>query len=164
MTNQEKILNTIRVLKGEVSEISKRLKPSGTEYVTNEIRAKTKSNLDTLTAIDVINSRIEELIEEVTAPYWKDEDGDIGRLPGQTRESHLRSIEGAYEEDVYDGFAEHTEAMEQSRLRAIQDSAAGKPNRVRDAYLYSSKQKDDVKHTEEYYDTERNRTPINTFE
>ena len=37
------------------------LKPSGTEYITNEIRAKTKSNLDTLAAIDVINGRIAEL-------------------------------------------------------------------------------------------------------
>ena len=36
-----------------------------------------------------------------------------------------------------------------------------KPNRVRDAYLYSSKQKDDVEHTEEYYDKDRNR-PVET--
>ena len=62
-------------------------------------------------------------------------------------------------EDVYDGFAEHTEAMEQSRLREIQDRAAGrqKPNAVRDAYLYSSRVKDEVEHTDDYYDTERNR-------
>jgi hypothetical protein len=51
----------------------------------------------------------------------------------------------------------------QARLRGIQDSAAGKPNRVRDAYLYSNKQKtlpnnsDDYEHTKEYYDTERNK-------
>ena len=56
------------------------------------------------------------MIEEVTAPYWKDEDGDIGRLPGQTKASHLRSIEGALEsEAVYDGYEQHTEAMEQAR-------------------------------------------------
>ena len=37
-----------------------------------------------------------------------------------------------------------------------------KPNRVRDAYLYSSRQEeDDVKHTEEYYDKNRNRAPDN---
>jgi hypothetical protein len=49
-------------------------------------------------------------------------------------------------------------------LRSIQDSAAGKPNAVRDAYLHSSRVKDDVEfngpfgmeekkytHTKEYY-------------
>jgi len=148
---QENLMISIDVLRKEVEVLTSRLKPAGTGYLH--------------TAIDVLNSRIDELIEEVTAPYWKDEDGDIGRLPGQTRSSHLRSIEGALaEEDVYDGFAEHTEAMEQARLRKIQDTAAGKPNSVRDAYLYSSKQKDDYEHTKEYYDRERNRTPINTFE
>ena len=55
-------------------------------------------------------------------------------------------------------FKEHTEAMEQSRLRRIQDSAAGrKPNEVRDAYLWSANKEghwspdDDVEHTKEYY-------------
>ena len=49
--------------------------------------------------------------------------------------------------------------MELSRLREIQDKAAGrqKPNKVRDAYLHS--RKDDYEHTDEYYDTERNRSP-----
>ena len=32
-----------------------------------------------------------------------------------------------------------------------------RPNAVRDAYLYSSKQENDYEHTKEYYDTERNR-------
>ena len=81
MSKQEEIINTIRVLKGEQEILSSRLKPRGTGYL--------------YTALDVIQSRIDELIEEVTAPYWKDEDGDIGRLPGQTRSSHLRSIEEA---------------------------------------------------------------------
>jgi hypothetical protein len=36
------------------------------------------------------------------------------------------------------------------------------PNEVRDAYLHSSRVKDDVEHTEEYYDTERN-LPFNTL-
>ena len=151
MTRQEEIINTIKVLRMEVIILTSRLQPAGTGYL--------------ITAIDVINKRIDELVEEVTAPYWKDEDGDIGRLPGQTRSSHLRSIEGALEEDVYDGFAEHTEAMEQSRLREIQDKAAGrKPNAVRDAYLHSSKVKDEVEHTKEYYDTERNRQSMDTLE
>ena len=130
---QENLMISIDVLRKEVKVLTSRLRPNGTGYLH--------------TTIDTINSRIDELIEEVTAPYWKDEDGDIGRLPGQTRESHLRSIEAATifaEEDVYDGFAEHTEAMEQSRLRKIQDSAAGRST-------------DDVEHTKEYYDTERNK-------
>ena len=63
-----------------------------------------------ITTIDTINGRIDELMQE--AQYRQ--------------------------EDVYDGYEEHTEAMEQSRLRKIQDSAAGKPNAVRDAYLWSA--------------------------
>ena len=106
MSKQEEIINHIRVLRGELEILSSRLKPHGTGYI--------------YTALDVIQSRIEELIEEVTAPYWKDEDGDIGRLPGQTKASHLRSVE--------DGFTEHTEAMELSRLKRIQNKAAGRPN------------------------------------
>ena len=144
MSKQEEIINTIRVLRGEIEVLTSRLRPAGTGILH--------------TAISVLSSRVEELIEEVTAPYWKDEDGDIGRLPGQTKASHLRSVESAYEED--DGFAKHTEAMEQSRLREIQDRAAGrseKPNAVRDAYLHSSRVKDDYEHTDEYYDTERNK-------
>ena len=135
MSKQEDILNTIRVLRGEIEVLTSRLRPAGTGILH--------------TAISVLSSRVEELIDEVTAPYWKDEDGDIGRLPGQTKASHLRSVE--------DGFAEHTEAMESARLREIQDKAAGrqKPNKVRDAYLHSTK--DNYEHTEGYYDTQRNR-------
>ena len=131
MREQEAIINTINVLRLQVKVFTLRLKPAGTGYL--------------ITAIDVINNRIDELIEEVTAPYWKDEDGDIGRLPGQTRSSHLRSIEGAFEqEDVYDGYQEHIEVSR-------------KPNSVRDAYLHSSTVKDEIEHTDEYYDRGRNR-------
>ena len=126
MSKQEEIINTIRVLRGELEILSSRLKPHGTGYI--------------YTALDVIQSRVDELVEEVTAPYWKDEDGDIGRLPGQTRSSHLRSVEGAYDENVYGNLEG------QARLRKIQDSAAGRST-------------DDVEHTKEYYDTERNRAP-----
>ena len=115
---QENLMISIDVLRKEVEVLTSRLRPAGTGYLH--------------TAIDVLNSRIDELIEEVTAPYFEDE-------------------------DVYDGYKEHTEAMEQARLRKIQDTAAGKPNSVRDAYLYSSKVKDDYEHTDDYYDTERNR-------
>ena len=146
---QENLMISIDVLRKEVSILTSRLKPAGTGYLH--------------TAIDVINSRIDELIEEVTAPYWKDEDGDIGRLPGQTRSSHLRSIEGAFaEEGVYDGYQEHTEAMEQARLRKIQDTAAGKPNAVRDAYLHSTRAVETVR-AMEGQDFHLEPLPINTF-
>ena len=62
MANAEKI----RMLTQEVSILASRLKPAGTEYMPNEIRAKTKVNLDTLAAIDVINGRIAELKLEAT--------------------------------------------------------------------------------------------------
>jgi len=114
MTNQDELVQTIKVLRQEVEVLTTRLRPVGTGHLH--------------TAIGVINGHIDELIEEAVAPFFKE-----------------------------DGYKEHTEAMEQARLRRIQDSAAGKPNSVRDAYLHSSRVKDDVKHTKEYYDTQRNR-------
>ena len=63
MTEQE-LTQTIKVLRNEVEILKGRLKPTSTEYVTNEIRAKTKSNLNTLAALDVINGRIDELLQE----------------------------------------------------------------------------------------------------
>ena len=63
MTEKE-LTQTIKVLRNEVEILKGRLKPTSTEYVTNEIRAKTKSNLNTLAALDVINGRIDELLQE----------------------------------------------------------------------------------------------------
>ena len=119
MTNQDELVQTIKVLRQEVEVLTTRLRPAGTGHLH--------------TAIGVINGHIDELIEEAVAPFFKE-----------------------------DGYKEHTEAMEQARLRRIQDSAAGKPNSVRDAYLHSSRVKDDVEHTKEYYDTERNRGSMTT--
>ena len=64
MTEQE-LTQTIKVLKNEVEILKGRLEPTGTEYVTNEIRAKTKPNLNTLAALDVINGRIDELLQKL---------------------------------------------------------------------------------------------------
>ena len=127
MTQQEEIINTIKVLRKEVEVLTTRLLPAGTGYLH--------------TAIDVINGRIDELIGKA-----------IDNQPDK-----IRGLAGnIFDEDVYDGYKEHTDAMELSRLREIQDKAAGrKPNKVRDAYLHSSK--DDYEHTKEYYDTERNK-------
>ena len=183
MANAEKI----RMLTQEVSILASRLKPAGTEYMPNEIRAKTKVNLDTLAAIDVINGRIAELKLEAAEEMSVSEQ----------MQEELEPLPSSYD------YGE-----EQARLRRIQDSAAGrKPNAVRDAYLYSRREDepvnrkavtseemkkfynngphigvrenddgtwdmsaaarmatdDDYEHTKEYYDTERNRTPINTF-
>ena len=137
MTEQEEIINTIKVLRKEVEVLTTRLQPAGTGHI--------------ITAIGVINGRIDELMLEAIAPML--------------------------EEDVYDGYEQHTEAMEQARLRKIQDAAAGrKPNKVRDAYLWSADKQghwspddgvefngpfgmDEKKytHTKEYYDTKRNK-------
>ena len=100
MNRQEEIINTIKVLRQEVSILNKRVEPAATGYI--------------ITAIGVINGRIDELVEEVTEPYFAPD-----------------TIQ--YEE-------------EQARLRRIQDSAAGRST-------------DDIEHTKEYYDTERNRAP-----
>ena len=111
-TKQDEIINTIKVLRGEVKVLTKRTRDRGTGHL--------------YTTLDVINKRIEELIEEVTAPYFEDE-------------------------DVYDGFEQHTEAMELARLREIQDKAAGRSTPTLEQVI------DDYEHTKEYYNTQRNR-------
>ena len=71
MTEQE-LTQTIKVLKNEVEILKGRLELTSTEYVTNEIRASsTSKNLNTLAALDVINGRIDELLQE--ALYRADE-------------------------------------------------------------------------------------------
>ena len=145
MTQQEEIINTIKVLRKEVEVLTTRLLPAGTGYLH--------------TAIDVINGRIDELIGKAI----DNEPDQVRGLAGKIFDVHntdalIKNKEWIFagDEDVYDGYKEHTDAMELSRLREIQDKAAGRnPNKVRDAYLHSSK--DDYEHTKEYYDTERNK-------
>ena len=132
MTRQEELTNTIKVLRKEVEVLTSRRKPAGTGYL--------------VTAIDVINGRIDELMKEITAPYFG-------------------------EEDVYDGYKEHTEAMEQARLKKIQDYNSGNASFKKSTMWSANKEghwspdenieekhvPDTVKHTEAYYDTQRNR-------
>ena len=113
MARQEEIIGTIKVLRKEIEVLTTRLKPAGTGHLH--------------TAIGVINNRIDELIGKA-----------INNEPDQ-----VRGLAGEIFEDVYDGYKEHTEAMEQSRLKRIQNKAAGRD--------------DDVEHSPCYYDTERNR-------
>ena len=135
MTNEE-IINRTKVLRKEVEVLTSRLKPAGTGYL--------------ITAIDVINGRIDELLE--LGMYGE---ASSERVVEDT-DTLIKNKEWIFANDE-DGFKKHTEAMELSRLREIQDKAAGreKPNKVRDAYLHSTK--DNYEHTEGYYDTQRNR-------
>ena len=105
MTNEE-IINRVKQLRKEVEVLTSRLRPAGTGHI--------------ITAIGVINGRIDELLE-------------LGMYGPASSERVLQKQEDIYDEDVYDGFKEHTEAMELARLREIQDKAAGreKPNKVR---------------------------------
>ena len=83
------------------------------------------------TTIDTLNSRIDELMLEAIAPMLEE-----------------------------DGYEQHTEAMEQSRLRKIQDSAAGRWTANKEGHWSPD---DDVKHTEEYYTGKhRNRNAMST--
>ena len=155
MTEQE-LTQTIKVLRKEVEVLKGRLEPAGTEYVTNEIRAKTKPNLDTLAALDVINGRIDELMQE--ALYRQSELTDSLKDINGNLDANLNA-------DVYDGYKDHTEAMEQARLRKLGSSAYQRAGAMEQARLRKIQDKaagrstDDVEHTKEYYDTERNKAP-----
>ena len=152
MTKQEKILETIRVLKSESEVLSSRVKSAGTGYL--------------ITAIDVINSRIDELVDEVTCPYWKDENGDIGRLPGQTRSSHLRSIEDAFAQKQ--GPIDRTAVTKEEMSRFYNNGPhIGASRNLDGTWDMSAAARmatdDDVEHTKEYYTgKDRNRGAMST--
>ena len=128
MAKQDEIVQMISVLRKEVEILTTRLAPAGTGYLH--------------TAIDVINGRIDELIGEAITPYFDNPDNNL---------SPRKLASEIYGEDVYDGYKEHTEAMEQARLRKIQDSAAGRSTPTLEQVI------DDYEHTKEYYNKERNR-------
>ena len=116
-TKQEEIINTIKVLRKEVEVLTKRVEAHATGHI--------------ITAIGVINGRIDELIGEAITPYFDNPDNNLSprKLAGKI-----------FDEDIYGNLEG------QARLRKIQDKAAGRST-------------DDVEHTKEYYDTERNRAP-----
>ena len=153
MTEQE-LTQTIKMLRNEVEILKGRLKPAGTEYVTNEIRAKTKPNLDTLAVLDVINGRIDELMQE--ALYRQSELTDSLKDINGNLDANLNA-------DVYDGYKDHTEAMEQARLRKLGSSAYQRAGAMEQARLRkiqdaaAGRSTDDYEHTKEYYDKERNK-------
>ena len=120
-TKQEEIINTIKVLRKEVEVLTKRVKAHATGHI--------------ITAIGVINGRIDELIKEITAPYFEDE-------------------------DVYDGYEE-----EQARLRRIQDSAAGRDTVEHTKEYYDTERNRGAMSTSEAEGLgSRDPLPVNTFE
>ena len=143
----------IRVLTEEVTTLASRLKPSGTEYITNEIRAKTKLNLDTLAAIDVINGRIAELKLEATEEMTVSEQMQEELEPINTFDCGPIDRTAVTQEEMsrFYNNGPHIGARENDDGTWDMSAAARMAT------------DDDVKHTKEYYDTERNRTPINTF-
>ena len=113
MTEQEEIINTIKVLRKEVEVLTRRTRDRSTGHLH--------------TAIGVINGRIDELIGKA-----------IDGQPDQGRALSSKIFDK--EEDVYGNLEG------QARLRRIQNSVAGRSN------------DDDVEHTKEYYDTDRNKS------
>ncbi len=88
MTKQEEIINTIKVLRKEVEVLTKRLEPAGKGYL--------------ITAIDVINGRIDELIGSAI-------NGQPDKIRDLTSE--------IYGEDVYDGYKEHTDGLSNRSMK-----------------------------------------------
>ena len=139
MAKQDEIVQTISVLRKEVEILTTRLRPAGTGYLH--------------TAIDVINGRIDELIGEAITPYFDNPDNNL---------SPRKLASEIYGEDVYDGYKEHTEAMEQARLRKIQDSAAGRDGLSNRSIKQKHGQA--VQTVSEMMQEELEPLPINTFE
>ncbi|MDP6772393.1 MAG: hypothetical protein QF704_16930 [Anaerolineales bacterium] len=98
------IIDTIKVLRKEVEVLTARKRPAGTGHI--------------ITAIGVINGRIDELVKEITAPYFE-EDGyeddmkqKYGRAvltvddkPNAVRDAYLHSSkvkEVEHTEEYYD--------------------------------------------------------------
>ena len=134
MTEQEKIINTIKVLRNEVEVLTRRTRDRSTGHLH--------------TAIGVINGRIDELIGKA--------------IDGQPDQGRALSSK-IFDKDVYDGYKDHTEAMEQARLRTLGSSAYQRAGAMEQARLRkiqdaaAGRSTDDYEHTKEYYDKERNR-------
>ena len=105
-----------------------------------------------MTKEDELIQTIKVLRQEVEVLTTRLKSAGTGYLHTTIDTLNSRIDELMLDEDVYDGY------QEAARLRGIQDSAAGrKPNAVRDAYLHSSRVKDEVERSPCYYDTERNK-------
>ena len=125
MTKEEEMIQTIKVLRKEVEVLTKRLKSAGTGYLH--------------TAIDVINSRIDELMLKAIAPMLEgDEPMDRTRVTQEEMTKFYNNGPhiGAKEND--DGTWDMSAAARMSTY-------------------------DSVEHTKEYYtDKDRNRNAMST--
>ena len=132
MTKEEELIQTIKVLRQEVEVLTTRVKPAGTGYL--------------ITTIDTLNGRIDELMLKAIAPML---DEPVNRKA--VTQEEMRKF---YNDGPHIGARENDDGTWDMSAAARMET---KPNRVRDAYLHSSKQKDgselfkDVEHTEEYY-------------
>ena len=129
-------VQTIKVLRAEVKVLTSRLKPHGTGYLH--------------TAIDVMNSRIDEMMVNEVAEFFESKNEPVNRKAVTQDEMTL-----FYNDGPHIGARENEDGTWDMSAAARMET---KPNRVRDAYLHSSKVKDDYEHTKEYYDTERNKS------
>ena len=139
MTRDEEVeaVQTIKVLRAEVKVLTSRLKPHGTGYLH--------------TTIDTINDRIDEMMVDAIAPFFESkEDEPVNRKA--VTQAEMRKF---YNDGPHIGARENDDGTWDMSAAARMET---KPNRVRDAYLHSSKVKDDYEHTKEYYDTERNKS------
>ena len=130
-------VQTIKVLRAEVKVLTSRLKPHGTGYLH--------------TAIDVMNSRIDEMMVNEVAEFFESKNEPVNRKAVTQDEMTL-----FYNDGPHIGARENEDGTWDMSAAARMET---KPNKVRDAYLHSSKVKDDYEHTKEYYDTERNKEP-----
>ena len=143
----KEIVQTIGVLRQEVEVLTERVKQAGTGHL--------------ITAIDVINGRIDELMLEAIAPML---DEPVNRKA--VTQEEMRKF---YNDGPHIGARENDDGTWDMSAAARMET---KPNRVRDAYLWSANKEghwspnenieekhtpDDVEHTEEYYDKNRNR-------
>ncbi len=102
----EELIDTIRTLRKEVYILESRVQ----EHATGHI----------ITAIGVINGRIDEMVQELTAPFFEDEDRcPYSNAPDPDAINFDIPKEGIYgggrplpplDEDVYDGYKEHIES------------------------------------------------------
>jgi hypothetical protein len=160
MTRQEEIINTIKVLRKEVEVLTSRLKPHATGYLH--------------TTIDTVNDRIDELIKEVTAPFFAEDEDVYGNLEGQARLRRIQnSVAGRSNEDDYEHTKEYydternkAQSMTQPH-KNVYDNAANIQNMSSDGLSNRSiKQKHGraVQTVSEMMQEELEPLPINTFE
>ena len=144
MNRQEEIINTIKVLRQEVSILNKRVEPAATGYI--------------ITAIGVINGRIDELTEKVTEPYFAPD--TIQYEEEQARLRRIQDSAAGRSTDDYEHTKEYYDGVERNRAPSIQTMTSdGLSNRA-----MKMKYGQAVQTVSEMMEEELDPLPINTFE